>query len=230
MKSAQDSESAYYRDSGKVPLASVLSMCVRQSIFRTFMDVMQPGSCTRVLDVGVTSDRRHQESNFFERLYPYPHNITCVGTEDGSHLALEYPGLTYQQVEPGTPLPFAAGDFDVVFSNAVVEHVGSRAEQARFVREICRVGRKFLITTPNRWFPVEHHTGLPLVHFLPARVFRSLLRNTRYHHWSAEAHLNILTARQLATLFPAEADADVRTVWLGPFPANLIASGKGASG
>ena len=79
-------------------------------------------------------------------------------------------------MQPGEPLPFRDGEFDVVFSNAVVEHVGSRTAQAAFVGELCRVGKSFFITTPNRWFPVEHHTGLPLLHYLPASVFRSLLR------------------------------------------------------
>ena len=48
-----------------------------------------------------------------------------MGTEDGSHLSLRYPGLSYRQVHPGDPLPFRDHEFDVVFSNAVLEHVGS---------------------------------------------------------------------------------------------------------
>ena len=93
-----------------------------------------------------------------------------MGTEDGSHLEERYPGLSYKQVQPGDPLPFRDAEFDVVFSNAVLEHVGSRSAQAAFVRELCRVGKAFFITTPNRWFPIEHHTGLPMLHYLPAPV------------------------------------------------------------
>ena len=59
------------------------------------------------------------------------------------------------------------GAFDVVYSNAVIEHVGGRERQRRFVREALRVGRRVFLTTPNRWFPVEVHTRLPLVHWLP---------------------------------------------------------------
>ncbi len=70
------------------------------------------------------------------------------------------------------------------------------------MRELCRVGKSFFITTPNRWFPFEHHTGLPLLHYLPPSVFRPLLRRTRYRHWAEESNLNILTARELAALFP----------------------------
>ena len=54
-----------------------------------------------------------------------------------------------------------------MFSNAVIEHVGGRDRQRKFVTEAIRVGRRVFITTPNRLFPVEVHTRLPLVHWLP---------------------------------------------------------------
>lgn len=221
-KGSSPSASVYYSNSGTVPLASRLSFHVRQRMFRRFMELMDPRPQTTVLDVGVTSDERYRESNYFEQLYPYPENITCIGTEDGSHLATRYPGLTYRQVVPGEPLPFSDGQFDVVFSNAVVEHVGSRTAQAAFLGELCRVGRAVFVTTPNRWFPFEHHTGLPLLHFLPAPVFRGLLRKTRYEHWSKESNLNILTARELTNLFPPHVAANVDVIRLLGIPSNLV--------
>src|SRR5574341_1805642 len=129
--------SVYYRNSDSVLFASRFSYHVRQKMFRLFMASMCPRPETSVLDVGVTSDQEHKESNYFEQLYPYPQNITCVGTEDGSHLIDQYPGLRYQQVRPMEPLPFDDARFDVVFSNAVVEHVGSRAAQRVFIAELC---------------------------------------------------------------------------------------------
>ena len=217
------SESVYYQNSGSVPLASRLSLHVRRKMFRLFMDAVRPGPLTTVLDVGVTSDERHRESNYFEQLYPYPAKVTCVGTEDGSHLEARYPGLTYRRVTAGDPLPFADGRFDVVFSNAVIEHVGSRDAQAAFVRELCRVGRSCFVTTPDRRFPFEHHTGLPLLHYLPPRVFRAILARTRYAHWSLESHLNILTAGEMPRLFPESVAVTVRSVRLGGIPSNLVA-------
>jgi hypothetical protein len=220
-------ESEYYRNSGAVPLASRISLRARRQMFRLFMDHMKPNPRMRVLDVGVTSDQTYQESNYFEQMYPYPHNITCVGTEDGSHLATRYPGLTYTPIRPGERLPFAAGEFDIVFSNAVLEHVGSREAQRAFLQELRRVGKAFFVTTPNRWFPVEHHTGLPLVHYLPPATFRALLRHTRYQFWSHESNLNILTSRELLRLFPLGAAVQVRSVHLFGLPTNLVAWGKG---
>jgi SAM-dependent methyltransferase len=215
--------SAYYQHA--TGFASRVSWHVRKKMFQAFMDYFQPGPETTVLDVGVTSDDSFQESNYFEQLYPYPQRITCVGTEDGSHLEGRYPGLIYRRVDPGQPLPFAAVAFDIVFSNAVIEHVGSRAAQADFVRESCRVGKAFFITTPNRWFPVEHHSGLPLVHFLPPNVYRSLLRRTRYRYWAEEAHLNMLTEAGFAGLFPPGRQPVIRRIRVGGLCSNLVALG-----
>jgi hypothetical protein len=47
----------------------------------------------------------------------------------------------------------------------VLEPVGSERHQLSFVREPVRVAGKVFITVPNRHFPVEHHTAIPLLHF-----------------------------------------------------------------
>jgi SAM-dependent methyltransferase len=196
-------------------------------MFELFIARIAPTSETRVLDVGVTSDSFYPESNYFERWYPHPAQVTAVGTEDGSHLAAAYPGLTYRRVEAGKSLPFGDHEFDVVFSNAVLEHVGGQASQAAFIAELRRVGRRFFITTPNRWFPMEHHTGVPLLHYLPARVHRAFLSRTRFAYWANEDTLNILTPRSLRGLFPADAHVEVVSVTTLGLPSNLVAIGTG---
>jgi SAM-dependent methyltransferase len=219
-------ESAYYRHSKHVPLASRLSFHVRRQIFHRFMTAFEPSAATSILDVGVTSDTRQQESNYFERFYPYPAQVTAVGTEDGSHLTEQYRGLKYQSVEPGSALPFSTNQFDIVFSNAVLEHTGARSSQAAFLKEVCRVGRRFFITTPNRWFPVEHHTGLPLLHFLPRAAYRAILAKTSFRYWADEAHLNMLSGDALRRMLPAGVKGQVETVRLFGLPSNLIAFGE----
>src|SRR5947208_5184897 len=67
----------------------------------------------------------------------------------------------------GRMLPFSDGAFDIVFSNSVIEHVGTREDQRLFANEVARVGRNYWIQTPNRRFPFEHHVMLPPIHFLP---------------------------------------------------------------
>jgi SAM-dependent methyltransferase len=217
--------STYYQHSKYVPFASQLSFHVRQKIFRRFMTAFAPSAATTILDVGVTSDSGQQESNYFERLYPYPSQVTAVGTEDGSHLMAQYRGLRYQRVEPGNSLPFSTNQFDIVFSNAVLEHTGCRSSQAAFLKEVCRVGKRFFVTTPNRWFPIEHHTGLPFLHFLPSAAYRAILATTQYRHWADEAHLNMLSADALRRMLPAAVKGQVETVRLFGLSSNLIALG-----
>jgi hypothetical protein len=86
-----------------------------------------------------------------------------------------------------------------VFSNAVIEHVGGRERQRRFVSEALRVGRRVFVTTPNRMFPVEVHTRLPLVHWLPEgaaqAVYAALGKDSA-------KDLHLLSRRALSALFP----------------------------
>ena len=71
---------------------------------------------------------------------------------------------TYVQAN-GLSLPFADDSFDLVYANAVIEHVGSLEDQQRFIQELDRVGRSWVVTTPNRWFPVEAHYHTVLSHW-----------------------------------------------------------------
>jgi hypothetical protein len=89
-----------------------------------------------------------------------------------------------------------------VVSFAVIEHVGSRDQQRSFVHELCRVGRTCCITTPNRWYPIEFHTVLPLVHWLPPSWFRTLLRLLGKDFWAKEENLNLFSSSELRAMFP----------------------------
>lgn len=71
---------------------------------------------------------------------------------------------------------FGDGSFDVVFSNSVIEHVGSFEEQSKMARELQRVGRLFFLQTPARSFPIEPHFLVPGFQFLPRRWQSHLVR------------------------------------------------------
>jgi SAM-dependent methyltransferase len=218
--------SAYYSITGRMPLASRLSLGARQKIFQVFMSAMAPTEATSILDLGVTCDVNSPESNFFEQFYPHKHRIVCAGTEPAHHLESTYPGTRFVQVTAGSPLPFGDGQFDIVFSNAVVEHAGSRAAQRAFIREALRVSRCFFLTTPNRWFPVELHTCLPLVHYLPPRFYRGIIRKLGHEYYASESNLNLLDRASLLALFPPGVAMELRRVRTLGLTSNLIVHGS----
>lgn len=116
-------------------------------------------------------------------------------------------------------LPFADGEFDWVFCNEVIEHAGSFERQLALVKELYRVSRKgVFITTPNRRHPIEFHTGLPLIHLLPAAAWRRVLRLSGRGAWASEAVLNPLDSAalyRLADLLPGKPVHDVghKRIW-----------------
>ena len=186
-------------------LADEISLRSRRRKFALFMETMAPTGETTVLDIGADDLGFGDEGgcgtlNFFEELYPWPERVTALGITPGDRFRERYPRIRYVQGD-GLELPFADGEFDVVFSNAVVEHVGGREQQRRFVAEALRVARRAFVTTPNRWFPVEVHTRLPLVHWLPDAVSHRIYDVTR-KPWAKRNRL--LGPGSFASLFPGD--------------------------
>lgn len=193
-------------------LADAVSLRSRKRKLVLFLEELRPMQETTVLDVGADELGFGEGGgcgtlNFFEELYPWPERITALGLHDGVGFRARYPGIRYVQGD-ALSLPFADGAFDVVFSNAVVEHVGGREEQRRFVSEALRVGRRVFVTTPNRRFPLELHTRLPLVHWLPEEAARRVYRASG-RSWAED--ILLLSRRELAELFPGR----VRVLSLG---------------
>ena len=85
----------------------------------------------------------------------------------------------------------------------MIEHV-PKALQPAFAEEIRRVGERYFVQTPNRWFPIEPHYQMPLVHFLPERALRALnQRFTMGFRAKGEWYeTTLLSASDLRRLFP----------------------------
>jgi hypothetical protein len=222
-KPSSHDDQRYYEHAGKVKFARRLSAIARRRVFDLFMRVMQPAPAQRILDIGATDDTGI-ESNMLEQLYPYRENITSIGLTDGGTILAAYPGVKHVRIEPGKPLPFDQNQFDIVHCNAVLEHVGSRERQKEFIAEMCRVAPRRFLVVPNRRFPVEHHTSLPLIHYLPPASFRKLLRGSRYDVWAHEENLNYISAREILTMWPSGKVPTVAYsgIGVGPWKSNLV--------
>jgi hypothetical protein len=172
----------------------------RRKMFQAFLATGVTASDT-ILDIGASSDRTYDHSNYLESWYAHKATITALGIDAGAaFLEKVYPGVKFVHGD-GRDLPFADGAFDYVHSSAVLEHVGSRDRQRAFIAQAVRVARKCVfLTTPNRWFPVEFHTVLPLVHWLPKPAFRRAVAALGNDFLAREENLNLLSAGDLESL------------------------------
>lgn len=219
-----NSPNAQYNVAAPDSFAIRVATAMRAKMYDVFATTFDATESSSVLDVGATSDTSYSSSNYFEALYPYKSRIVAAGIDDASFLAARYDGLQVVRAD-GCALPFRDSSFDFVHSSAVIEHVGSAANQRQFVRELIRVARTgVFITTPNRWYPIEFHTLIPLLHWLPRRAFRSLLRATGDEFFSDEANLNLLSMRELESMVGIGEATKVETkvVRLLGLPSNLM--------
>jgi SAM-dependent methyltransferase len=186
------SDEALYKNTGNSILADKLSVISRNNTLRLFFKRYKINSKTKVLDLGVSNFNNSASTNFFLKSYPYPKQLTCCGIHSAQSFTKNFPGMKYVTTARNKPLPFNHKTFDITFSNAVLEHVGTRAQQEEFVSECIRVAKKIFIVFPNRLFPIEQHTLVPLIHWLPRHYFRSILLIFKMNFWAQESNLNHL--------------------------------------
>jgi hypothetical protein len=227
-----NSPNAQYNLAKPDSLAVRLSSQVRREMFGMFMNYFSPQETDLVLDIGVTSDQSYESSNYFEALYPYKHRIVAAGLQEATFLEAQYSGLRYVQAN-ALDLPFPDQNFDLVHSATVLEHVGSLANQARMIAECLRVARRGVcLTTPNCWYPIEFHTQLPLVHWLPKPAYRQIFRWLGIHELALEENLNLMTKRELRSITGSIAGwrFDLADARLFGWKSNVILFGRRLGG
>jgi hypothetical protein len=209
----------YYEVVGAKSLAERLLIRARARIYQDFVACCRPGPNTTILDIGV-SDVVNDGANLLERQYTYPKNITAAGLGEGSGFAETYGIGRYVQIEANGRLPFPDKSFDIATSNAVVEHVGGREQQKALVSELRRVARQVFLSAPNRYFPVEHHTAVPLMHYWRPS-FALACKATGKSYWLDPANLTLISKGDLQRLAP-EGQVGYTGIMMGPFSSNLF--------
>ena len=112
-------------------------------------------------------------------------------------LKIKYPEINLYRGD-ARKMKFKTSSYDVVYSSATIEHVGSFKNQTKFIKECFRVSKRLVfIATPNRYFPIDFHTRLPLLHFLPKTIHRSILKLFGENFLSKEENLNLLSKSDL---------------------------------
>lgn len=191
------------RGQTRARLASPLAARARARRHAEFFGLTGLGPGMRVLDVGCgTLGLRALEPEL---------EITGVDLSARP----EYPG-PFLQADVTEGLPYADGEFDLVYSSSVVEHVPP-ARRAAFAAEVNRVGRGVYVQTPARSFPVEPHSLLPFAHWLPAAVREPYWRLGAQGFWE---DIHLLGRGEMRALFPG---AGVHAERLGPLAKSWIA-------
>lgn len=132
------------------------------------------------------------------------------------------PNVTHQ-IADGCCLPYGSRSFDWVFSNAVLEHVGSAERQRQFADEVRRVAKYgYFVTTPNKRFPIEPHSLLPFYQFLSESWQRRVVHLSPYYLEHYE-EIRLLYPHQLCQLFP---EAQIQSVGFPIIGTSLIAMFK----
>ena len=108
----------------------------------------------------------------------------------------DYPGA-FVRADAAAGLPFAAGEFDLVYCSSVIEHV-ARERRARLAEEIRRVGRGWYVQTPASSFPIEPHSLLPGAHWLPPVLRKPYWRLGAAGEWE---EISLLRRSELERLF-----------------------------
>jgi hypothetical protein len=203
-------------------LLANLSIKVRTSQYHYFVNLFKPEPKTKILDVGVTSTESLKDSNLFEKIYPYPQQITAATIENPHHLKALYSQITVVKIKPGEPLPFKDKQFDIVTSWATLEHVGDYREQEYFINELLRVGRKIFLTTPDRGCFYEPHTQFFFLHWLPLSMFRKICQLTGKNFLASVKYLNPLYFRDIQNMKLSKSITIKSSPILKYFPAHLL--------
>ena len=177
----------------------------RFEFFKSLLEKMKSDKTIQILDIGGTEI-------YWERMgFPKDENV---------HITLL--NLDLEQVKnkkftsvkgDACSMPeFRDKQFDIVFSNSVIEHLFSLENQKRMADEVRRVGKAYSIQTPNRYFPIEPHWLFPFFQFLPFSLKVAMTKNLNLGHYKKSVtkdaaikrvnEVKLLTEKQMKNLFP----------------------------
>jgi Methyltransferase domain len=162
------------------------------------------GRLSTILDVGGT-ESFWEMMDFAESGY----DITLLNTHP---IETHHQGIRSVVGDARSLDLFADRQFDIVFSNSVIEHVGTLEQQRMMANEVRRVARRYFVQTPNFSFPIEPHFLFPGFQWLPREARVWLVRHAAIGWYertpdleAARAIVNevrLLTRREIRMLFP----------------------------
>lgn len=177
----------------------------RFKFFTGLLETVKPGDKLRILDIGGEEDY-WEKMNFLgnTNILITLLNLEKVKTKHDNFISIKGDACDLSE--------FKENEFDIVFSNSVIEHLFSKENQKKMADEARRVGKYYYVQTPNRYFPVEPHWLFPFFQFLPfgVRVFLTRTRDLGHYKKAVDKakaiqrvnEVKLLTKNEMIKLFP----------------------------
>jgi len=177
----------------------------------------------RILDIGGTAEFWEQRG--------------WAGREDAEITAVNlsaapqrFPNIQVVKGDATNLSEYADEQFDVAFSNSVIEHVFTKQNQLSMASEVQRVAKAYWVQTPNFWFPMEPHFHVLGWQWMPRNVRVGILRKRRCG-WrgpcpelekaqAAVDEVRLMTKREIRKAFP---NARIWTERIYGLPKSFVA-------
>jgi hypothetical protein len=190
--------------------ANSLTLTLRRKRFRRFLELVDrcPKRPLQILDVGGTEQ-------FWETMgyADCGHKITLLNL---TAAPTRHENIVSLAGDAASMPQFGDERFDVVFSNSVIEHLGSLERQRQMAGEVRRLAKRYFVQTPNYWFPIEPHFRFPGFQYLPVAGRVWLLRHRALASYPRAENeqqarqfvdeIRLLTKAEVQALFP---DAEI---------------------
>lgn len=180
-----------------------------------------------VLDIGTTSDVKNKSSNIIVKSLKNLKNYKSISDQK---IISPFFGKKLKKsiTKNFTKKEIKHFGSDLVISNATIEHVGSINKQKKMLSNVIKLTKKiFIITTPNRYYPIDFHTKLPFIHWLPKSVHRLILKLIGLNFYSKESNLNLLCENDFNNIIDQKKVRYTFTyIKLFKLKSNLIVIGK----
>ena len=199
----------------------------RNEFFKLFSNNTNYSDDKTVIDIGSTPSLDKEQNIFLDNV-KNNQNVTCLSNQDCKILQKKYKNIKNILIGDGCYTNLEDNSFDIVHSNATIEHVGSFDNQLSFVKELVRISKESVfLQTPNRFHPIDFHTILPFIHWLPKNIHRKILKNFNFDFYSKEENLNLLSKSDFIELARDEnIKYEFKYIKLLGFRSNLIFIGK----
>ena len=171
MTNLNEEEKTFWK---KVPLIDGILKKIlkynREKVHKIFVEQTNYNSNNSILDIGTAASLDDNHNIILQKTRDNK-NVFCLSEHDLFFLKKKYPHVKKFIKGDGKKTDFEKDSFDIVFTSATIEHVGSYNNQINFLRECLRLSKNYVfITTPNKYYPLDFHTKIPLIHWLPKKI------------------------------------------------------------